>query len=143
MTLDELKQRLRYTLKKHENDKVPTGNTNIAGMCKDILYSLDDIIRNAKEEAVAEYKSENEWSDCDNNCPVCDYGECHEYHEQSLLDYIESRDRNILNDFLKFTKEQWLENYRKNPELMPPKDKDTLIDGIAWILEQAHNDFIK
>ena len=41
MTREELIRNLKYTMKKHENDKVPTFGTNISMMCKDILDYLE------------------------------------------------------------------------------------------------------
>lgn len=41
MTREELIRNLKYTIKKHENDKVPTFGTNISIMCKDILDYLE------------------------------------------------------------------------------------------------------
>lgn len=41
MTREELIRNLKYTIKKHENDKVPTFGTNISIMCKNILDYLE------------------------------------------------------------------------------------------------------
>lgn len=41
MTREELIRNLKYTMKKHENDKVPTFGTNISIMCKSILDYLE------------------------------------------------------------------------------------------------------
>lgn len=40
MTKEELIGNLEYTMKKHENDTVPTFGTNISLMCKDVLEYL-------------------------------------------------------------------------------------------------------
>ena len=41
MTREEIIRNLRYTMKKHENDKVDTFGTDISLMCKDILDYLE------------------------------------------------------------------------------------------------------
>lgn len=41
MTREEIIRNLKYTMKKHENDKVDTFGTNISLMCKDILNYLE------------------------------------------------------------------------------------------------------
>lgn len=41
MTREELIRNLKYTMKKHESDNVPTCGTNISIMCKDILDYLE------------------------------------------------------------------------------------------------------
>jgi hypothetical protein len=41
MTREEIIRNLKYTMKKHENDKVDTFGTNISLMCKDILDYLE------------------------------------------------------------------------------------------------------
>lgn len=67
MRTDELIRRVEYTKKKHENDRVFTGNTNIFAMCSDILPALQELKRyQDAEEATNNYlqsidvSSENE-----------------------------------------------------------------------------------
>lgn len=43
MRTDEIIQNLKYTAKKHENDKVFTGQLNISSMCKDILPKMEQL----------------------------------------------------------------------------------------------------
>ena len=43
MRTDEIIQNLKYTAKKHENDKVFTGQLNITSMCKDILPKMEQL----------------------------------------------------------------------------------------------------
>jgi hypothetical protein len=41
MTKEEIIRNLKYTMEKHENDKVDTFGTNISLMCKDVLDYLE------------------------------------------------------------------------------------------------------
>ena len=41
MTREQIIRNLKYTMKKYENDNVPTFGTNISLMCKDILDYLE------------------------------------------------------------------------------------------------------
>ena len=73
MTREELIRNLKYTMKKHENDKVPTFGTNISIMCKDILDYLeqepceDAISRRAVLNEVKSMSNANPsyWATCD------------------------------------------------------------------------------
>jgi hypothetical protein len=75
MTREEIIRNLKYTMKKHENDRVDTFGTNISLMCKDILDYLeqepcdDAISRQAVLDAMYELCNtretlkENPWRD--------------------------------------------------------------------------------
>ena len=68
MTREELIRNLKYTMKKHENDKVPTFGTNISIMCKDILDYLE---QEPCEDAISRKKVLNTlFYNSDNNCEV-------------------------------------------------------------------------
>lgn len=43
MDVDALKRNLNYTKKKHQNDKLYTGDTNISLMCEDVLNTISDM----------------------------------------------------------------------------------------------------
>ena len=43
MRTEEIIRNLNYTVKKHENDRVFTGQTNITSMCKDILPKMEQL----------------------------------------------------------------------------------------------------
>jgi len=61
MTKEEIIRNLKYTMKKHENDKVDTFGTNISLMCKDILNYLeqepcdDAVSREAVRQGMMKY----------------------------------------------------------------------------------------
>ena len=40
MNVEELKRSLNYTKKKHQDDRLFTGQTNIAVMCEDVLNTI-------------------------------------------------------------------------------------------------------
>lgn len=70
MTREELIRNLKYTMKKHENDKVPTFGTNISIMCKNILDYLeqepcnDAISRRAAIDAILKIHPADTEYDC-------------------------------------------------------------------------------
>ena len=68
MTREEIIRNLKYTMKKHENDRVDTFGTNISLMCKDILDYLE---QEPCDDAVSRY-AVKKWV-C-NTCP--DNAEC-------------------------------------------------------------------
>ena len=43
MRTEEIIRNLNYTIKKHSNDRVFTGQTNISAMCKDILPRMEQL----------------------------------------------------------------------------------------------------
>lgn len=56
MRTDELIRNVRYTMKKHENDRVGFAQTNIYSMCRDILPALEELARYQEaEKATNEY----------------------------------------------------------------------------------------
>lgn len=77
MTREELIRNLKYTIKKHENDKVPTFGTNISIMCKNILDYLeqepsDDVMQGLDEDIRCAMCTNSMKSDsgCDGGCIV-------------------------------------------------------------------------
>lgn len=56
MRTDELIRNVRYTMKKHENDKPGFAQTNIYNMCRDILPALEKLANYERaEEQINEY----------------------------------------------------------------------------------------
>lgn len=56
MKTDELIRNVRYTMKKHANDRVGFGDTDIYLMCRDILPALEQLARYQEaEKATNEY----------------------------------------------------------------------------------------
>ena len=43
MRTDEIIRNLKYTAKKHENDRVFTGQTHISAMCKDLIPKMEQL----------------------------------------------------------------------------------------------------
>lgn len=43
MDVEAVKRNLNYTKKKHQNDKLHTGDTNISLMCEDVLNTISDM----------------------------------------------------------------------------------------------------
>ena len=54
MKLEELKRNLNYIKKKHQNDKLFTGDTNIKLLCEDCLNAIADM-----EAEIAQLREEN------------------------------------------------------------------------------------
>jgi len=61
MTTDIMIRQLRYTAKKHENDKLHTFDTNISLMCTEVANRLEEIEKEKSEirnKAIEEFLSE-------------------------------------------------------------------------------------
>ena len=54
MNVEELKRNLNYTKKKHQDDRLFTGQTNIAIMCEDVLNTISEM-----ESEIEQLKKEN------------------------------------------------------------------------------------
>lgn len=55
MNVEELKRNLNYTKKKHQDDRLFTGQTNIAIMCEDVLNTISEM-----ESEIEQLKEENQ-----------------------------------------------------------------------------------
>lgn len=55
MNVEELKRNLNYTKKKHQDDRLFTGQTNIAMMCEDVLNTISEM-----ESEIEQLKKENQ-----------------------------------------------------------------------------------
>ena len=55
MNVEELKRSLNYTKKKHQDDRLFTGQTNIAMMCEDVLNTISEM-----ESEIEQLKEENQ-----------------------------------------------------------------------------------
>lgn len=55
MNVEELKRNLNYTKKKHQDDRLFTGQTNIAIMCEDVLNTISEM-----ESEIEQLKKENQ-----------------------------------------------------------------------------------
>ena len=55
MNVEELKRNLNYTKKKHQDDRLFTGQTNIAIMCEDVLNTISEM-----ESEIEQLEEENQ-----------------------------------------------------------------------------------
>lgn len=98
------------------------------------MQNMSYIEHQTCEECAEEHEQIEEWLEelkllRENSCQQCDYGECHEYHEKSLLDFFSTKEISIRNKAIDDFAERLC--YKIKSEI------DDCADELQWIDEIA------